>query len=123
MKARVRVDRVHAATAASLPDWRERLEEAMEEAETKIKSRIAELMTKRTLCGGPKYNEVTARKYLESNGDIGPCSVWYYRRDCGVFTYQDVIAQLEKLEKYTKGKKGFMILLEQSEYNKIFNHL
>lgn len=128
MQVRLKVQRVHAATVAALPGWRERLHQAEVELRKQQNVAVAALIEKKTFCGGFKYSLDTARHILDE----------YWRFDSPipkhtrdrlrelegpVETLGMVVTDLENMAEYTEGKSGFMVWLNTAEYNKIFRHL
>ena len=119
MKARISVERVHAAAVASLPYWQEKLEEAKAKAKGKTEYRLQELLAKRNWCGGFKYNEAKAWEVLRRPQGLLWSIYEADQMDCGVGTYTNVLNEIVELMDKTEGKSGFNVQLSEKEYNRL----
>ena len=121
MKARIAVERVHAAAVASLPYWQEKLDEAEAKAriliDAEIDKRIKSIFWPSTREG--------VEERLKA-GEFGLyCLSRHYdmRNKFKVPMYEGILEDLQGLIKITAGKAGFNIQLSESEYNKIWTEL
>jgi hypothetical protein len=114
MQVRLKVQRAHAAILLAIAATQQELEKETVAYEAKIDLIVAKLLTKRTLCGGPKYNEVTARKKAHK-----PFYGSSYEMDC----CNRRLNRLEFMRDKTENKHGFMVLFEDEEYQRFMNFL
>ena len=114
MQVRLKVQRAHAAIVKALEYNAKELERETEAYENKIDGMVKQLLLKRAICGGPRYNEVTARKKAHNHFDGSS-----YEMDCR----NRRINRLEYMRLKTENKSGFMVLFEDEEYQRFMDFL
>lgn len=123
VQVRLKVNRAHAAAAASLNYWDAKLGEAEAELEALTQLHLKDYLKKKTWCGGFKYNEETARAALND-------AYWMWRKAAGFWAAESKIERLQTISKWlhsfvrsTADKEGFMVILTQEQYNWIWDEV
>lgn len=131
MQVRLKVQRAHVAALASLPYWEAELEKARADREAIIVRESAKLLTKKTWCGGFKYNEQSARAYFEfGRGCHEHLGLYYWQRESGldaanatIDRRQGIIDWLTRFINSTQDKSGFMVILTENQYGWIWTNV
>lgn len=120
MKARIAVERVHAAAIQALPHWTEQHAKAEAIAQAKFEERVQALLLKKSFFGGPKYNREQAEQKLTLDGCfetyIGS-TLYELRMNSHEYFYRRWLEDCQRLFNASKGKAGFNIQLTEREYN------
>lgn len=121
MQVRLKVQRAHAAAVSCLPYWQEKLEETEAEREAIIARESAGLLKMKSICGGFKYNEQSARKYiLEDAHWEYQKSIGLWRNDTDLERRQNTVNWLTRFINNTQDKSGFMVILTEQQYGWIW---